>query len=135
MVGTTAYVIGGVGHRTVETFDMARNGTKWQITTSLPGVVARACAVTAFNETIFVVGGHDNVSTNSLPTGYSYRVSEGKWTAIAEMNVPRRDHACLFLEMEDNNGILVTGGKKFQDLKISRNLSLTVSFLFLRFVR
>ena len=113
MVGTTAYVIGGVGHRTVETLDMSRNASKWQLASSLPGVVARACALTAFNSTIFVIGGHDNASTNSLPSGYRYEVGEGKWTAIAEMNVPRRDHACLFLEMEDNNGILVTGGEVF----------------------
>ena len=55
-------------------------------------------------------GGHDNASTNSLPTGFQLDISESVWTSIPEMNVPRRDHACLFVEFEKTKGILVTGG-------------------------
>ena len=55
-------------------------------------------------------GGHDNSSTNSLPTTFLLDLTTGEWTESTPMTTPRRDHACLFVDFEDRSGVLVTGG-------------------------
>lgn len=37
-------------------------------------------------------------------------MSKGKWTKLSDLNQPRRDHACVFVEFETTSGVLVTGG-------------------------
>lgn len=108
-------------------------GEGWQLGPEMPSVMARSCAVTVDDNTIVmigekdslekkkggivlilflfsIIGGHDNASTNSLPLGYQLDISEGTWTTLPQMIVPRRDHACLLVEFEKARGILVTGG-------------------------
>ena len=128
------YVLGGIGEKSVESLNLAGgtsdNGKRWQTGPPMPDVSARACAVGVGKDNIIVVGkvicensclkqsssmfsfsgGHDNSSTNSLPTAHKLSVSTGKWTKLPEMKHPRRDHACVFVEFETTSGILVTGG-------------------------
>ena len=63
-------------------------------------------------------GGHDNASTNSLPTGFALDLSRSdpEWAELPEMEQPRRDHACLLVEFEDAAGVLVTGGWRTKTL-------------------
>ena len=36
-------------------------------------------------------------------------LKSGKWRELPDMIEPRRDHACLYIELEEIDGILVTG--------------------------
>ena len=62
---------------------------------------------------MFVSGGHDNRSTSALGTGLRYDISKGAWSSsdVPEMQDARKDHACLYIELETTRGVLVTGGK------------------------
>ncbi len=131
------YVLGGVDLASVEVFDPETES--WTEGPIMPRVVARGCAVSIGDESVVIIGeedtnstarsrawarwlmtpvlslcsgGHDNVSTNSLPTVYKLDPSTKEWLDLPEMNHPRRDHACLYVELEETDGILVTGGKK-----------------------
>ena len=65
-------------------------------------------------------GGHDNSSTTSLNSGYELNLKNGgRWTELASMTEPRRDHACLYIELEETNGILVTGGMNTYSINYS----------------
>ena len=37
-------------------------------------------------------------------------MDDGKWRETASMIEPRKDHACLYVELENTDGVLVTGG-------------------------
>ena len=65
---------------------------------------------------MFVSGGHDNRSTSALGTGLRYDISKGAWSSsdVPEMQDARKDHACLYIELETTRGVLVTGGKIYQ---------------------
>ena len=99
-------------------------GEGWEILDSaeLPQVVARGCAVATDDNDIILVGkefrncplyhpscstllcqgGHDNSSTDSLSAGYRLKFDSGEgWAKIEDMNIPRRDHACIYVEFED----------------------------------
>ncbi len=134
--GNVTYVIGGVGSRVVEFLDMKlfdlnaleemedgsslipksrqqkvnirKNMPQWQLGPSLPDVRARACAVAGDHTSIFVVGGVDNSSINPLATGLY--LDNSQWKELPSMIEARKDHACLYINLEESSGILVTGG-------------------------
>ena len=109
-VGNTMFVMGGIGESSVEFINAARKGAKWQSGPSLPAVTARACAAGVDSDTIILSGGHGNGSAGSVRSAHMLSASKGKWIELAEMNHPRRDHACVFVEFETTSGVLVTGG-------------------------
>eukprot|EP00095_Tigriopus_kingsejongensis_P003416 maker-scaffold1126_size61158-snap-gene-0.11 protein:Tk03416 transcript:maker-scaffold1126_size61158-snap-gene-0.11-mRNA-1 annotation:"hypothetical protein TRIADDRAFT_56004" len=110
------FVMGGVGEKSVEIINLKAELEgedklpEWRLGPDLPEVMARSCAALVDNDTVIIVGGHDNSSSQSLPLGYMLKILDNQWTEIPNMNVPRRDHACLFVEFEKARGILVTGG-------------------------
>ena len=72
-----------------------------------------------------MIGGHNNESKESLnimlemtkvrqttwsPDPPLYR-QDGPWSLGPSMLQPRRDHACLYVELETLRGVLVTGGQ------------------------
>ena len=59
-----------------------------------------------------ILGGHDNRSASALSSGLKYDVSKATWSSsdVPEMQDARKDHACLYIELETTRGILVTGG-------------------------
>ena len=59
---------------------------------------------------IIVLGGHTNETSASLDTVLEYESSSSSWTNLPVMLTPRRDHACLYVELETSAGVLVTGG-------------------------
>ena len=83
-------------------------------------------------------GGHDNRSSSALSSGFKYDVSKATWSSseVPEMNDARKDHACLYIELETTKGILVTGGKLiiikkiFQDILITNTHSKICIFLY-----
>jgi len=83
---------------------------EWQLGPSLPDVRARACAVASDSDTIFLIGGHSNNSMAPLSSGYYMESDGNQWKELTSMIEARKDHACLYIELEDTNGILVTGG-------------------------
>ena len=64
-------------------------------------------------ETNFL-GGHDNRSTVAIASGFQYDVLKATWSSsdVPDMTEPRKDHACLYIELETKRGILVTGGEE-----------------------
>ena len=62
---------------------------------------------------------HSNESTASLDTVLQYSAGAATWTPLAPLLTPRRDHACLYVELESSRGVLVTGGLGDQDQVLS----------------
>ena len=108
MLGYQLYFMGGVGQQSVEILDTSLEDT-WFEGPELPFVLARSCAVST-GSSIIITGGHDNSSTASLSTVLQLTKETGEWTEISGMLTPRRDHACLYVDLETSGGILVTGG-------------------------
>lgn len=137
--GNITYIIGGSGEKTTEYIDMKtfsldnvkhedseentfipksrqkssntiQNLPEWRLGPSLPQIRARACAVSIGSDKILLIGGHDNSSLTPLSSTYQLDVDGGKWREAASMIEPRKDHACLYVELETTDGVLVTGG-------------------------
>lgn len=106
-VGSQVLLVGGLYETTVEVWDP--QDRLWKFGSELPNSVARGCAA-GTGETVILTGGHDNSSTASLATTLRLSTETGGWEEIKSMLEPRRDHACMFLELERKKGILVTGG-------------------------
>jgi len=111
MLGSQLYMIGGLTTDSVEVLDVTFENS-WFEGPVLPFPLARSCAVST-NASILVMGGHSNQSYISLPSLLELSQGEDgivRWTQLADMNQPRRDHGCLFVEFESSKGVLVTGG-------------------------
>ena len=106
-VGGQVLLIGGLYETTVEVWDS--QDRLWKFGSELPHSVARGCAA-GTGDTVILSGGHDNSSTASLASVLRLSTETGGWEEVASMLEPRRDHACLFLELERTRGVLVTGG-------------------------
>ena len=48
-----------------------------------------------------------------MASGYELDLRNGKWRELTSMIEPRRDHACLYIDLEETDGILVTGMAAF----------------------
>ena len=51
-----------------------------------------------------------HISVESLDKVYELDPVTNSWTEVSAMMTARRDHACLFIQLEDSSGVLVTGG-------------------------
>ena len=108
MLGSQMYIIGGEGLQSVEVLDsMLENA--WFEGPELPTVLSRSCAVST-GSSIILAGGITNQSSPSLSLVLSLSKDQAEWTVLQSMHQPRRDHACLYVELEDRKGMLVTGG-------------------------
>ncbi len=106
-IGGQVLLIGGLYESSVEVWDAQES--VWKAGSELPNVIARGCAVSN-GEMVILTGGHTNTSTESLATTLMLSTETGGWTEIKSMMVPRRDHACIFMELERTTGVLVSGG-------------------------
>ena len=52
---------------------------------------------------------------DSLDKVYELEAAGNSWTELPAMLTGRRDHACLFIQLETSAGILVTGGLGRED--------------------
>jgi len=138
-IGGQVLLIGGLYESSVEVWDAQES--VWKAGSELPNVIARGCAVSN-GEMVILTGGHTNTSTESLATTLMLSTETGGWTEIKSMMVPRRDHACIFMELERTTGVLVSGGLgendevigSFSSLKVIidlRTLSSHETFIFL----
>ncbi|XP_040571187.1 uncharacterized protein [Lepeophtheirus salmonis] len=113
-IGSVTYVIGGVGSRTIEGFDANKESpsTSWLLGPDMPGERARSCAVTIDNQTLVVIGGHNNLTMIPQSSTFVLNIEDSIWRqdAIPDMIEARMDHACVYVEFEDTHGILVSGG-------------------------
>ena len=85
----------------------------WSSGPELPFVISRSCAMST-GSSIILAGGQSNQSS-SLSLVLSLSKDQGEWTEEQSMHQPRRDHACLYVELEDRKGMLVTGGLGEED--------------------
>ena len=106
-IGSQVLLIGGLWESSVEVWDPTDR--QWKLGSELPYTVGRGCAVSLDNS-IMLTGGHDNSSTASLSTVLKLSAETGGWEQVPSMLEARRDHGCLYVEMERARGILVTGG-------------------------
>ena len=104
------YVLGGLGQKSVEMFDLTSDDISWKKSPEMPQVSARACAVAVGQDKIIVIGGHNNDSSQSLAKVWEFDSKSGEWSELDPMREARRDHACLLVQFEKTDGILVTGG-------------------------
>ena len=59
---------------------------------------------------MWILGGHSNNSVAPVASGWVLDTDSGKWKELADMIEARKDHACLYVELESTKGLLVTGG-------------------------
>ena len=112
MLGSQLYIMGGNGLQSVEVLDSMLNKA-WSSGPELPFVISRSCAMST-GSSIILAGGQSNQSS-SLSLVLSLSKDQGEWTEEQSMLQPRRDHACLYVELEDRKGMLVTGGLGEED--------------------
>ena len=106
MIGSMIYIMGGEELMSVEVLDSVHE-TEWTPGPELPIIVSRSCAVST-GSSIILAGGQTNQSSSSLV--FSLTKDKDDWTELQPMLQARRDHACLYAEMEGRKGMLVTGG-------------------------
>ena len=111
-IGAQVLLMGGLYETSVEVWD-SQDGL-WKLGSELPYMVARGCAVTVDNS-IMLIGGHDNSSTASLASVLRLSADTGGWETMPSMLEARRDHACLYIELERTRGVLVSGGQGDND--------------------
>lgn len=58
----------------------------------------------------YSLGGHSNSSATPLASGWVLDTDSDKWREMTAMTEARKDHACLYVELESTKGLLVTGG-------------------------
>ena len=106
IIGSKIYIMGGEELMSVEVLDSVHE-TEWTPGPELPIIVSRSCAVST-GSSIILAGGQTNQSSSSLVL--SLTKDKDDWTELQPMLQARRDHACLYVEMEGRKGMLVTGG-------------------------
>jgi len=105
------YILGGIVDDE-QTFTVEKWGPgmdEWETVTDLPEVRARFCAVPIDNRFLAVIGGEtDGELLNSMK---SLNLETNEWRNQEQtLRVPRKDHACVATRLDDEDGILVTGG-------------------------
>ena len=79
----------------------------------MPELRARFCAVPVDSRFLAVIGGEmDGELLDSMKT---LDLETNEWRMLPELKVPRKDHACVATRLDDEEGILVTGGVDSND--------------------
>jgi len=111
VVAEKMYVLGGIidgeQSNTVEIWD--DDTQQWVAGPDMPEVRARFCAVPVDERFLAVIGGEmDGEILNSMKT---LDLETDEWRMQAQtLKTPRKDHACVATRLDDEEGILVTGG-------------------------
>ena len=110
------YVFGGLVDKVrVSTSEMmedaiGENELTWESGPELPEARSRFCAVTLPDgKTIAILGGETDAESATMDLK-TYDSDNQDWSTQPEMRRKRKDHACLVVEINDQKGILVTGG-------------------------
>jgi len=111
VVAGNMYILGGIidGEQSssVEIWD--DDAQQWLAGTDMPEVRARFCAVPVDTRFLMIIGGEmDGEILNSMK---SLDLETNEWREQAPtLKTPRKDHACVATRLDDEEGILVTGG-------------------------
>ena len=105
VLGSQVFIMGGEGLTSVEVLGSVLE-TVWLPGPELPFILSRSCAVST-GSAIILAGGYTNMSSTSMVMSLT---REQGWTMLESMKEARREHACLYVEMEGRKGMLVTGG-------------------------
>ena len=120
VVGDKMYLLGGIieGEMTgkVEIWDNTQQ--QWREGPEMPETRARFCSVPVDSRFLAVVGGEmDGEMLNSMKT---LDLETNEWRMQAQtLSVARKDHACVATRLDDEPGILVTGGVDAHDKPLS----------------
>ena len=116
VVDNKMFVLGGVVDSemtaSVEVWDDAQQ--QWSEGPEMPETRARFCAVPVDSRFLAVIGGEmDGELLNSMKT---LDLETNEWRMQSQtLTVARKDHACVATRLDDEEGILVTGGVDADD--------------------
>jgi len=112
------YVMGGlVNGERVRTSEKLEGDT-WTQGPSMPEGRSRFCAVALDDSSIAILGGEVPTSDGSSDISAAmktYNMDNADWTAQPDMLVGRKDHACALVKIDDERGVLVSGGVDADD--------------------
>lgn len=116
VVSSKMFILGGIveGEMTgsVEVWDNEQQ--QWSDGPEMPETRARFCAVPIDDRFLAIVGGEmDGELLDSMKT---LDLETNEWRMQTQtLKVPRKDHACVKTRLDDEEGILVTGGVDAND--------------------
>merc|ERR1719367_1966586 len=116
VVGGNMFIVGGIidGDQSfsVERWDSEQES--WQAANDMPEVRVRFCAAAVDTRFLAVIGGEmDGELLDSMKT---LDLETNEWRMQTQtLKVPRKDHACVKTRLDDEEGILVTGGVDAND--------------------
>jgi len=111
VVGGKMFIIGGIidGDQSfsVETWNQEQNS--WEPSEDMPEVRVRFCAAAVDARFLAVIGGE--MDGEVLDTMKTFDLETKEWRTQAQtLKIARKDHACVATRLDDEEGILVTGG-------------------------
>jgi len=111
------YILGGLVDGEHVRNSEKHSGDEWTDGPNLPEGRARFCAVALDDSSIAILGGevpgNDGITISSEIK--TYNVDNGEWTIQPDMLVRRKDHACALVQIDNERGILVSGGVDNED--------------------
>lgn len=122
VVGDVMFVMGGIiqGEETptasMEIWNGKQENPQWRAGKDMPEARARFCAALRIvdgrnDQYITIIGGeNDGNVLSTMKTLGPLDADAPEWTDEASMKTARKDHACAYFTMDDDAGILVTGG-------------------------
>ena len=112
------YVIGGLteGVRTSAVEILPNEGNQWEQATPLEEPRSRACASASHDTSMayYIMGGATDAANATADIKWLSAINH-VWHSGSPMAQPRKDHACLLVELDGIVGFLVTGGVDADD--------------------
>jgi N-acetylneuraminic acid mutarotase len=111
------YIMGGLVNGEMVRTSEKLSGDTWTAGPSLPEGRSRFCAVTLDDSSIAILGGEVPTSDGIAISAEmkTYNIDNGDWTSQPDMLVRRKDHACALVKIDEETGLLVSGGVDGED--------------------
>jgi len=111
------YIMGGLVNGEMVRTSEKLSGDTWTAGPSLPEGRSRFCAVTLDDSSIAILGGEVPTSDGIAISAEmkTYNIDNGDWTSQPDMLVRRKDHACALVKIDEEIGLLVSGGVDGED--------------------
>jgi len=111
------YILGGLVNGEMVRSSEKLSGFTWTAGPSLPEGRSRFCAVALDESSIAILGGEVPTSDGIAISAEmkTYNIDNADWTSQPDMLVRRKDHACALVKIDEERGVLVSGGVDGED--------------------
>jgi len=117
VVAGQMYIFGGLVDGELARTSEKLSGDEWTSGPDMPEGRSRFCAVALDDSSIAILGGEiptqDGIAIS--PDMKTYNLDTDAWTENPAMLLGRKDHACAFVKIDEEKGVLVSGGVDSED--------------------